>query len=53
MINQLLPEGFRDSLPDLANEEYKINDAFLKILIKSGFYLLVLLLLNLKALFFC
>ena len=51
MINQLLPEGFRDSLPDLANEEYKINDAFLKILIKSGFYLLVLLLLNLKALF--
>ena len=37
MINQLLPEGFRDSLPDLANEEYKINDAFLKILIKSGF----------------
>ena len=51
MINQLLPEGFRDSLPDLANEEYKINDAFLKILIKSGFRFVSPPLLNLKALF--
>jgi len=35
--NQLLPEGFRDSLPDLAMEEYIINDSFLKITKKSGF----------------
>ena len=37
MKNQLLPEGFRDSLPDLALEEYRINDCFLKITKKSGF----------------
>ena len=37
MKNQLLPEGFRDSLPDLAIEEYRINDCFLKITKKSGF----------------
>jgi ATP phosphoribosyltransferase regulatory subunit len=35
--NQLLPEGFRDSLPDLALEEYRINDCFLKITKQSGF----------------
>ena len=37
MKNQLLPEGFRDSLPDLASEEYRINDSFLKITKNSGF----------------
>ncbi len=37
MKDQLLPEGFRDSLPDLAELEYRTNDTFLKIMKNSGF----------------
>jgi len=38
--SQLLPEGFRDSLPDLAVKEEKINSFFINLMKKNG-YLLV------------
>ena len=39
MKSQLLPEGFRDSLPDLAELELKINSIFLDLLKLNGFLL--------------
>ena len=40
MKSQLLPEGFRDSLPDWAVKEEKINSFFINLMKKNG-YLLV------------
>ena len=40
MKSQLLPEGFRDSLPELAAKEFTINSMFLDTMKKNG-YLLV------------
>ena len=37
MKNQLLPEGFRDSLPDTAIKEHETNTNFLKIMRNSNF----------------
>ncbi|MEE2695116.1 MAG: ATP phosphoribosyltransferase regulatory subunit [Pseudomonadota bacterium] len=37
MKSQLLPEGFRDSLPNLAELEYKINSIFLDLMKSNGF----------------
>jgi len=37
--NQLLPEGFRDSLPELALKEDKINSIFIQLMQKNGFVL--------------
>tara|TARA_B100000686_G_scaffold281400_1_gene303097 strand:+ start:1307 stop:2437 length:1131 start_codon:yes stop_codon:yes gene_type:complete len=37
--SQLLPEGFRDSLPDLAKEEFKVNSMFLELMNKNGYSL--------------
>ena len=39
MKSQLLPEGFRDSLPDLAKEEFKVNSVFLELMNKNGYSL--------------
>ena len=39
MKNQLLPEGFRDSLPELATKENKVNSKFIKLMQKNGFLL--------------
>ncbi len=39
MKNQLLPEGFRDSLPELATKEDKINSTFVQLMQKNGFLL--------------
>ena len=35
MKSQLLPEGFRDSLPDLAGKEYLISSSFLNLMKKN------------------
>ncbi len=37
MKSQLLPEGFRDSLPELAAKEYKINSIFIELMSKNGY----------------
>ena len=37
MKSQLLPEGFRDGLPDLAEVEYHINSFFINLMISNGF----------------
>ena len=37
MKSQLLPEGFRDGLPDLAELEYQINSTFIDLMISNGF----------------
>ena len=39
MKNQLLPEGFRDSLPELASKEDKVSSTFIKLMQKNGFML--------------
>ena len=39
MKNQLLPEGFRDSLPELATKENRVNSAFIKLMEINGFLL--------------
>ena len=39
MKNQLLPEGFRDSLPELAFKEDKVNSIFVKLMQINGFLL--------------
>ena len=39
MKNQLLPEGFRDSLPELAFKEDKVNSVFVKLMQINGFLL--------------
>jgi len=38
--SQLLPEGFRDSLPDLAGKEYLISSSFLNLMKKNGYLLI-------------
>jgi len=35
--SQLLPEGFRDGLPDLAELEFQINSFFVNLMISNGF----------------
>ena len=40
MKSQLLPEGFRDSLPDLAGKEYLISSSFLNLMKKNGYSLI-------------
>ena len=37
MKSQLLPEGFRDGLPDLAELEFQINPFFINLMISNGF----------------
>ena len=37
--SQLLPEGFRDSLPGMAEKEYKVNSIFIEIMEMNGFSL--------------
>ena len=37
MKSQLLPEGFRDGLPDLAELEFQINSYFINLMISNGF----------------
>ena len=37
MKSQLLPEGFRDGLPDLAELEFQINSFFVNLMISNGF----------------
>ena len=39
MKNQLLPEGFRDSLPELATKENRVNSTFIKLMEINGFLL--------------
>ena len=39
MKSQLLPEGFRDSLPESASKEYKINSLFIDFMQNNGFML--------------
>ena len=39
MESQLLPEGFRDSLPGLADKEYRINSIFFDVMESNGFLL--------------
>ena len=39
MESQLLPEGFRDSLPGLAEKEYRINSIFFDVMESNGFLL--------------
>ncbi len=39
MKSQLLPEGFRDGLPDLAELEYEINSIFLDLMRSNGYML--------------
>ena len=36
--SQLLPEGFRDSLPDLAGKEFQISSAFLNLMKRNGYF---------------
>ena len=38
MENQLLPEGFKDSLPETAYKEFKISTEFIKIMKKKKLY---------------
>ncbi|MEC8265583.1 MAG: ATP phosphoribosyltransferase regulatory subunit [Pseudomonadota bacterium] len=38
MKSQLLPEGFRDSLPDLAGKEFQISSAFLNLMKRNGYF---------------
>ena len=53
MKSQLLPEGFRDSLPDLAGKEYLISSSFLNLMKKNGYLLIKPPLLEFeKSLFF-
>ena len=40
MKSQLLPEGFRDSLPDMAGKEYLISSSFLNLMKKNGYLLI-------------
>ena len=40
MNNQILPEGFRDSLLEVAFKEDKINSNFIKFMQKNGFLLI-------------
>ena len=40
MKSQLLPEGFRDSLPDLAGKEFHISSEFLKLMERNGYFLI-------------
>ena len=40
MKSQLLPEGFRDSLPDLAGKEFLISSSFLNLMKKNGYSLI-------------
>ena len=40
MKSQLLPEGFRDSLPDLAGKEYLISSSFLNLMKQNGYLLI-------------
>ena len=40
MKSQLLPEGFRDSLPDLAGKEFLISSSFLNLMKKNGYFLI-------------
>ena len=40
MKSQLLPEGFRDSLPDMAGKEYLISSSFLDLMKKNGYLLI-------------
>ncbi len=40
MKSQLLPEGFRDSLPELAGKEYLISSSFLNLMKKNGYLLI-------------
>ena len=35
--SQLLPEGFRDSLPDLAGKEFLISSKFLELMKRNGY----------------
>jgi len=35
--SQLLPEGFRDGLPDLAELEHEINSCFINLMLSNGF----------------
>ena len=37
MKSQLLPEGFRDSLPGLAGKENRISSIFIEFMEKNGF----------------
>ena len=37
MKSQLLPEGFRDGLPDLAELEFQINSFFINLMMSNGF----------------
>ena len=37
MKSQLLPEGFRDGLPDLAELEHEINSSFINLMLSNGF----------------
>ena len=37
MKSQLLPEGFRDSLPELAGKEFLISSKFLELMKKNGY----------------
>ena len=37
MKSQLLPEGFRDGLPDLAELEYQVNSNFINLMLSNGF----------------
>ena len=39
MENQLLPEGFKDSLPETAYKEFKISTEFIKIMKKKNYML--------------
>ena len=39
MKSQLLPEGFRDKLPDLAEMEQKINTFYLELMRVNGYML--------------
>ena len=39
MENQLLPEGFKDSLPEAAYKEFKISTEFIKIMKKKNYML--------------
>ena len=40
MKSQLLPEGFRDSLPDLAGKEFLISSKFLELMIRNGYLII-------------
>ena len=40
MKSQLLPEGFRDSLPGLAGKEFLISSKFLELMISNGYLII-------------